>query len=91
MAITELADVTLDGNLQMSIDGFLRFADYFFDGIFADWMVLDRIHQSQSQVEDTKNQISAVLRQLDTRLSQVNQEKFGCRREIDSLTASVAL
>lgn len=88
---TELADVTLDGDLQVSIDGFLRFADYFFDGIFSDWMVLDRIHQSQSQVEDTKNQISAVLRQLDTRLSQVNQEKFGCRREIDSLTASVAL
>ncbi len=88
---TELADVTLDGDLQVSIDGFLRFADYFFDGIFSDWMVLDRIHQSQSQVEDTKNQISAVLRQLDTRLSQVNQEKFGCRREIDSLTDSVAL
>lgn len=88
---TELADVTLDGDLQVSIDGFLRFADYFFDGIFADWMVLDRIHQSQGQVEDTKKQISAVLRQLDTRLSQVNQEKFGCRREIDSLTASVAL
>ena len=88
---TELADVTLDGDLQVSIDGFLRFADYFFDGIFSDWMVLDRIHQSQSQVEDTKNQISAVLRQLDTRLAQVNQEKFGCRREIDSLTASVAL
>ena len=88
---TELADVTLDGDLQVSIDGFLRFADYFFDGIFSDWMVLDRIHQSQSQVEDTKNQISAVLRQLDTRLSQVDQEKFGCRREIDSLTASVAL
>lgn len=88
---TELADVTLDGDLQVSIDGFLRFADYFFDGIFADWMVLDRIHQSQGQVEDTKKQISAVLRQLDTRLAQVNQEKFGCRREIDSLTASVAL
>lgn len=88
---TELADVTLDGELQVSIEGFLRFADYFFDGIFADWMVLDRIYQSQRQVEDTKRGIDQVLLCLKKHLAQAEQEKLGCRREIDRLTSSVAL
>lgn len=88
---TELADVTVDEDFQVSIDGFLRFADYFFDGIFTDWMVLDRIHQSQSQVQDTRNQINQVLRRLGERLDQVEREKAGHRREIDNLTDSVRL
>ena len=49
---TELADVTISADFQVNIDGFLRFADYVFDGIFADWAVLDRINQAQAQVED---------------------------------------
>ena len=88
---TELADVTVDEDFQVSIDGFLRFADYFFDGIFTDWMVLDRIYQSQSQVQDTRNQINQVLRRLGERLDQVEREKAGHRREIDNLTDSVRL
>ena len=40
---TELADVTISADFQVNIDGFLRFADYVFDGIFADWAVLDRL------------------------------------------------
>lgn len=88
---TELADVTVDEDFQVSIDGFLRFADYFFDGIFTDWMVLDRIHQSQDRVQDTRNQIDQVLRRLEERLNQVEREKASHRREIDSLTDSVRL
>ena len=38
---TELADVTINADIQVSIDGFLRVADYSFDGIFADWAVLE--------------------------------------------------
>lgn len=41
---TELTDVTIHADIQVSIDGFLRFADYFFDGLFADWAVLDKIN-----------------------------------------------
>lgn len=88
---TELADVTVDEDFQVSIDGFLRFADYFFDGIFTDWMVLDRIHQSQDRVQDTRDQIDQVLRCLEERLNQVEREKASHRREIDNLTDSVRL
>jgi hypothetical protein len=61
---TELTDVTIDADIQVSIDCFLHFADYFFDGLFADWAVLDKINQSQTKVKDTKVQIERVLYHL---------------------------
>ena len=51
-------------DVQVNVDGFLRFADYFFDGLFADWTVLDKIGQSQDQVQSTKHQIENVLTRL---------------------------
>ena len=35
----ELLDVNLTGDLKMDVGSFLTFADYFFDGVIADWMV----------------------------------------------------
>ena len=61
---TELSDVTINADMQVSVDGFLRFADYFFDGLFADWAVMDKISQSKSSVQSTKSQIESVLSRL---------------------------
>ena len=58
---TELADVEITADLQVTVDSFLKFADFFFDGLFADWAVLDHINQAQSRVENTKDQIKRVL------------------------------
>ena len=52
---TELADAEITADLQVTVDSFLKFAD-FFDGLFADWAVLDHINQAQSRVENTKDQ-----------------------------------
>lgn len=62
---TELADIQISANMQVNIDGFLRFADYFFDGLFADWAVGDKISQSQSSVSSTKSQINRMLDKLN--------------------------
>ena len=52
---TELADVYVDAQIRaVNIDGFLRFADYFFDGLIADWFVLSRIHDSQENINQVK-------------------------------------
>ncbi len=61
---TELTDVAIHADMQVSIEGFLRFADYFFDGLFADWAVLDKIKQSQTQVLNTKSQLEDVISRL---------------------------
>lgn len=88
---TELTDVTIDAEFQISIDGFLRVADYIFDGIFADWAVLDQIHQSQSQVLDVRNQIEGVLEQLDTMQRQTDAEQSRLHQEIEAQIRSASV
>lgn len=61
---TELADVKIDASVHVQVDGFLRFADYFFDGLIADWTVLDHIQTSQSQINTTRSQVESVLDRL---------------------------
>lgn len=51
--------------IQVSIDGFLRFADYFFDGLFADWAVGDKISESMDSVTKVKGEIRAALSKLE--------------------------
>lgn len=61
---TELADVEIQADIQVTVDRFLKFADFFFDGLFADWAVMDHIETAQEQVKDTKKQIKKVLSML---------------------------
>lgn len=61
---TELTDVTINSDIKVNIDGFLRFADYFFDNFFTDWAVLDKINESQENVKNTKRQIEEVISRL---------------------------
>lgn len=82
---TELADVTIYENLQVNIDGFLRFADYFFDGIFADWSVLDRIGQSKQQVKETKKQIEMTLDKLNRMNDDAEKEEKRLNRHLERL------
>lgn len=62
---TELADVELNASFgSVNVDGFLRFADYFFDGLIADWSVLSRIHDSQQSVREAGWQIGNAMQKL---------------------------
>ena len=61
---TELADVTVQADVRAQMDGFTRFADWFFDGFFVDWMVLSRIKESKGSLETTEKQIQRVMEQL---------------------------
>lgn len=72
---TELADVSVQADLQVQINGFTRFADYFFDGIFADWTVLDRIERSVAQAEKLQMQIKEVLEWLSAMEEQVEKKE----------------
>lgn len=82
---TELTDVRISADMQVNVDGFLRFADYFFDGLFADWAVLDRIHESQSQVKKIRIQIGQVLDQLQRMLTEVEMECERTRVQLDEV------
>lgn len=82
---TELADVRISTDMQVNVDGFLRFADYFFDGLFADWAVLDKISQSQEQVHSTRRQIESVLSRLNGMQRSVEQEQTQLESKLDTL------
>jgi len=88
---TELADVTIQADIQVSIDDFLRFADYFFDGLFADWTVMDKISRSQIQVQKTKCQIESVLSRLNAMAAAVEEEQAQIKNKMDSLVLDAQL
>lgn len=81
---TELADIQITADTQVNIDGFLRFADYFFDGLFADWAVGNRISESISSVSGTREKINATLRKLETMEENTRREIDRLKTELDS-------
>lgn len=62
---TELADVQRMDVPQVCIGEFATFADYFFDGLFADWFVQSRIHDAQDGVSEVHTKVLHALRQLE--------------------------
>ena len=71
---TELDDIKIQADMQVNVDGFLRFADYFFDGLFADWTVLKRIGDSKEQVLQVKRRLDESIHRLEELLRRNEQE-----------------
>lgn len=67
----ELADVPGGGTAAtLTIDGLTRFLDVWFDNIFTDLAVRDRIKQAQARAEHCDQQVARIGQQLDQRLAQ---------------------
>lgn len=62
---TELADVKINSEIHINIEGFAKFADFFFDGLISDWVVQSRIHDSMDSVGRVKQEVGRVLRKLE--------------------------
>lgn len=57
----ELRDVRISGNLHMEIGSFLSFADFFFDGLVADYLVQSKIADAREQVDDAIGHVEKIL------------------------------
>lgn len=84
---TELADVTesISGDLHVEIGDFLHFADYFFDGLFTDWMVYDKINDSRSRTLQTSDQIQKILGQLNAMDNELCSKKKNLKEELEQV------
>ena len=82
---TELADINIQANMQVNVEGFLRFADFFFDGLFADWAVGDKISQSMSSVSSTKSQINRTLSKLNDMEKATDRSIVSLKQQLDEL------
>lgn len=60
----ELKDVRVPGDLKVEIGGFLSFADFFFDGLVADYLVQSKIYEAREEVEDAIWRVSNLLLDL---------------------------
>ncbi len=86
---TELADVTIQAEVQVGVDGFLRFADYFFDNLFTDWAVMDQIGRSKAQVHDASTKIEEVLARLNEMLHDLEREHANEQSELNALIVQI--
>lgn len=82
---TELADVKISADMKVSIDGFTRFADFFFDGLFMDWMVADQISQSQKQVALTTLQIEEAIERLEKLQAKAEKDREHFQKQLEEL------
>lgn len=80
---TELVDVNVEANVQISMDGFLGFADWFFDGFFADFAAMEHIENATAEMRVTKEKIRGITDNL--RAMQIERET-----EIDTLREQLA-
>ena len=76
---TELADVHIEGDIQIEMDDFSKFADCFFDNIFFEWEIKDKIGNSLSQAEETRGQIVSTINLL----KDMRDEKMKQRIELE--------
>lgn len=71
----ELEDVAEQGSeLRVELDGFLRFADYFFDGLLFDWLVQRRIVEALERVQEAQRRVRTQLFDLERRAKATREE-----------------
>ena len=60
----ELDDVNGYQNIDLSTGDFWGFADWFFDGLFSDWVMQGRINDARAQVDRAILKVKGILGQL---------------------------
>ena len=64
----ELKDVNIPLDLRMEVGSFLSFADFFFDGFVADYLVQSKISEAKEQVSDAIIRVEQILNELKRRM-----------------------
>lgn len=82
---TELADVNLSFDVTLNTDGFSKFADFFFDGLFADLNMQNRIADAQDSVSSAKSKINQTMIKLNQLLHQEEGVINQTERKIEEL------
>lgn len=77
----ELADVAQTAAFDLQPGGFLQFADFFWDNVFADFAVRDRIYQAQDQLQDLKEQVNRIQVGLEQELGEAERGLSALREE----------
>ncbi len=81
----ELADIEMSGVGGIEITEMGRFFDVWFDNIFSDWAVRDRIREAADRVTTAANRVSQVRLELEGRRGTALDERDALAREREGL------
>tara|TARA_R110002073_G_scaffold335442_4_gene527429 strand:+ start:169 stop:1107 length:939 start_codon:yes stop_codon:yes gene_type:complete len=70
----ELADADERLQVSLQIDGFSKFADYFFDGLISDWIVQSKIQKAKAECSRIISRVKAAMRECQHRRDSVRSE-----------------
>lgn len=87
----ELGDINISADLRLDIDGFLRTADFLFDGLLADISVRNRITQSIDQINDVRHQITHICDKLAAQQRMADADLKKNRRARNKLVEDAVL
>lgn len=65
----ELKDVCMYPDLHIEIGSFLTFADFFFDGLLADYLVQSKINEARSRLDNAIRQVESLIMHLKNHLN----------------------
>jgi len=68
----ELGDVNMHVSSSLEIDGFVKFADYFFDNLFTDWAVQSKIGNALEQAKLQASEVDALLLKLEAEQASIS-------------------
>ena len=83
---TELVGVTINANIDVRINDFLRLIDYFHDTTYVNSMVLYQIGESKSHVQKIIDNIENALSKLSSMLSTINEDQDKAQKKLNYLT-----
>lgn len=81
----ELADVNLSVDVSVDISSFDKFADFFFDGIFADWNMQSKIQNSSHSVNSAIYRIDNIINSLKTKYSHIEVDLSNIKIKIKDI------
>lgn len=73
------------GTLEIDTDGFVKFADYFFDDIFSEWSIHSKISTAIDQITRVLDDVSNTLLELNRKLAVAEQKKGELLQEKDKM------
>ena len=85
---SELADVRINYDISFEMDGFAKFADFFFDGLIADWYMQSKINSSYESVSNVKNQVTSTIYKLQQMESREKQYLEKLENELKNIIIS---
>lgn len=77
----ELQDIGARLSTSFEMGGFMKFADWFLDGLIVDWMVQDRIRNSLAGATKAAAEVERVMMDVDDRLAEARERLSRAEQE----------